>query len=87
MKKFALSLLAAAFCCGMVNAQDPAPAPQTPCVKKCCAKKVECPKPKCCPEKKCCPKKAACPAKPCCKKMTDCPSPCPKEKACCPGKD
>ena len=81
MKKFALSLLAAAFCCGMVNAQDPAPAPQTPCAKKCCTKRVECPK------SKCCPKKAACPAKPCCKKMKDCPSPCPKEKACCPGKD
>ena len=53
MKKLALSLLAAAFCCGMVNAQDPAPAPAapTPCVKKCCAKKAECPKKKCCPKK------------------------------------
>ncbi len=66
MKKLALALLAVVFSCGMATAQEPAPAPAapTPCVKKCCAKKAECPKKKCSPKKAECPeKKACCPKK------------------------
>ena len=79
MKKIMLTILAAAFCCGMGYAEDAAPAPQTPCVKKCCAKKAECPE-----KKGCCPKKAECPAKKgCCPKKAECPA----KKDCCPKKD
>ncbi len=65
MKKLTLTLLAVAFSCGMVNAQDSAPAP---CVKKCCVQESECPKKKCCPKKAECPKKKCCPKKACCPK-------------------
>ena len=76
MKKLALALLAVTFTLGFAQAQDPAPAAPVPCVKKCCAKKAECPK------EKCCPKKAECPKDKCCPKKAECT----KEK-CCPKKD
>ena len=88
MKKFALALLAVAFSCGMLQAQDAAPAPEAPapCVKKCCPKKSCCPGKKCCDKQDCCkpgtpcpdascacPRKEGCPKAKCCPKKAECP--------------